>query len=85
MIRYPITGPKVITSPRVIFTDEIGALIGDSTFKPIMQDGMGMSQKLVDRLEGDFDIDKAYLITDPKLAKIQENINAFADDGFNNE
>ena len=85
MIRYPITGPKVITSPRVIFTDEIGALIGDPTFKPVMQDGMGMSQKLVERLEGDFDIDKAYLITDPKLAKVQENINAFADDGFNND
>lgn len=85
MIRYPITGPKVITSPRIIFSDEIGALMGDPTFIPKMQDGIGMSQKLVDRLEGDFDIDKAYLFTDPKLAKVQENINAFADDGFNNK
>ena len=84
-VRYPVVGPKVINAPHIIFSDEVGKLIWDETFHPQMDDGVGVSHKLVERFEWDFDGDKLYMFTDPKLASVQKNIESFVDDAFNNQ
>lgn len=74
MIRYPVVGPKVITAPKIIWTSQLEA-------KGFPQSSIGDSvvpnHTLIKRIEGDGDGDKIFLLTDPRLAKVQNEIVKF--------